>query len=63
MRKERTWLPRDSAVVHTKEVVTELFKVLDLNGDGKVTSEEFSQKEVDEAVAKVRDVGLLNMFV
>ena len=56
MRKERSWLPRDNAVVYTKGVVEELFKVLDLNRDGKVTSEEFSQKEVDEAVAKVRYV-------
>ena len=49
-------MPRDNAVVYTKGVVEELFKVLDLNRDGKVTSEEFSQKEVDEAVAKVRHV-------
>ena len=43
----------NEAIVYTKEVVQDLFKQLDLNGDGKVTSEEFSKKEVDEAVAKV----------
>jgi len=50
--KPQQWLPRVNAIVYTKEVVEDLFKQLDLNGDGKVTSEEFSKKEVDEAVAK-----------
>ena len=40
------------AIVYTKEVVEDLFKQLDLNGDGKVTSDEFSKKEVDTAIAK-----------
>ena len=48
------WLPTalPEAIVYTKEVVEDLFKQLDLNGDGKVTSDEFSKKEVDSAIAK-----------
>ena len=40
----------------------DLFKQLDLNGDGKVTSEEFSKKEVDEAVAKVPNSAVVQLF-
>lgn len=47
-------VPEAKAIVYTKEVVEKLFKELDLNGDGKVTSDEFSKKEVDEAIGKVR---------
>jgi len=50
--KLQQWLPRVNAIVYTKEVVEDLFKQLDLNGDGKVTSDEFSKKEVDTAIAK-----------
>ena len=50
------------AIVYTKEVVEDLFKQLDLNGDGKVTSEEFSKKEVDEAVAKVPSSAVVQLF-
>lgn len=45
-------MKRPEAIVYTKEVVEDLFKQLDLNGDGKVTSDEFSKKEVDTAIAK-----------
>ena len=46
------------AIVYTKEVVEELFKQLDLNGDGKISSNEFSRKEVDDSVAKAVHVAL-----
>lgn len=44
------WLPRFSAVMYTKEAVKKVFRELDLNGDGKITADEFSKKEVDAAV-------------
>lgn len=44
------WLPRFSAVMYTKEAVKKVFGELDLNGDGKITADEFSKKEVDAAV-------------
>ena len=40
--------------MYTKEVVEEVFKQLDLNGDGKITSDEFSKKEMDQALAKAQ---------
>eukprot|EP00913_Durusdinium_trenchii_P001528 g1414.t1 len=52
VKKPQQWLPRVNAIVYTKEVVEELFKQLDLNGDGKISSNEFSRKEVDDSVAK-----------
>lgn len=45
VKKPQQWLPRVNAIVYTKEVVEELFKQLDLNGDGKISSNEFSRKE------------------
>ena len=50
------------AIVYTKEVVEDLFKQLDLNGDGKVTSDEFSKKEVDTAIAKA-DLQIFRAFL
>ena len=37
--------------MYTKEVVKKVFRELDLNGDGKITADEFSKKEVDAAIA------------
>eukprot|EP00439_Symbiodinium_sp_Y106_P055458 s3014_g7.t1 len=48
--EQMKWLPRFSAVMYTKEVVKKVFRELDLNGDGKITADEFSKKEVDAAV-------------
>ena len=36
--------------MYTKEAVKKVFRELDLNGDGKITADEFSKKEVDAAV-------------
>ena len=41
------------AVMYTKEVVKKVFRELDLNGDGKITADEFSKKEVDTTIAEV----------